>query len=96
MSTQRNPITGTVATTATQILRANPRRVGFSIINSSINTILVAPYPAVTTSAGITLNPQGSCLTVTADHDEELARLPWWAIAVGAAASVDIYEHEEP
>jgi hypothetical protein len=94
--TDLNPVTDAVAITATQILRADPKRTGFTIINSGDRTILLAPDPAPGVANAITLNPQGSAMTVTKRDDHEMATMPWWAIALLGAGTITTYAHTDP
>ena len=94
-STRLNPVTATVGVTATLLARPNPRRSGLTIANSSARTVVVAPHASPSATNGITLGPGGSLLTLIRQEDGELPPAPWYAIALGGAATVSLWEHSE-
>lgn len=89
-------INGTVAAigvAAIVVAPLNPRRVGLTITNNSLNWIRILPDPGVSAVNGIYVAPGGGSVTFRWDIDFELIGLPWYGIAGGAASAVTIIEN---
>lgn len=89
-------INGTVAAigvAAIVIVPMNPRRVGLSIVNNSLNWVRVLPDPGVSAINGFYIGPGGGSITFRWDIDFELIGLTWYGIAGGAASAVTILEN---
>jgi len=93
-NTKINPITDTVETSATQILKNNPDRLAAIIINLGINPIYVSPYADVSRFKGIRIGPNGGSLILNAKEDLELVGYEWWAVAETSSCKVFIMEVE--
>jgi hypothetical protein len=89
---RENPVTNSVGVAATQILQANPMRVGLVLFNLSGNGVYIAPNNAVSLTRGIYLAPNGGGASLVWDRDFELLAQEWWAIATAAASTVYILE----
>jgi hypothetical protein len=92
-SPQINKLLSAVGITAVKICDINPRRVGLTITNNSLNNLYILPLPTVSAALGILITPAGGTLTLRWDIDFELVSNEWYAIASGAASSVTILEN---
>jgi len=90
-----NPVTNVVGTSAVEILRANPDRFQWLIVNLSANTIYVAFDKDVSSSKGILLEPNGGFASMHAREDGEAVTYPVWAIATGADSAIYVIEYEK-
>lgn len=79
-----------VGVTAVELVNNDPERVHLTIVNLSINTLVVAPFRDVTLTNGIVLAPSGGNITLNVREDLILPSLNWYAIAGGAASNVFI------
>jgi len=75
-----------IGITSTLLVNNDPERVHLTIINLSVNTVVVAPFQGVTLTNGIVLAPSGGSITMNVREDLQLPSLNWYAIA-GAPAS---------
>ena len=74
------------ATTTDQIyLRQDPRRVAFTLTNTSANTIYVQPQSPATTASAIIVTA-GGILNVAYPDDLHLAALEWHVYAASASS----------
>lgn len=89
-----NPVTTTVGATAEQILKNNPDRLGFTMINLSANDIYIAISKDVATTKGIYIAPNGGSVSMYYEEDFELVGYEWHAIASGAGSNIYILEVE--
>lgn len=87
-----NPVTGTVAVTATRIAQNNPRRVGLVVTNTGAASITISPDKSVSLTTGVILPANGSSISMSWDRDFELLSKEWYAIANGAPSSVYVLE----
>lgn len=89
---QENPeIVGTLANNADEIiLKQDPRRVAFTLINLGAAAIFVRPMRAAATTAGIQIAAGGS-MSVTVRDDFHLAALEWHAISPGGVQAYSLY-----
>ena len=67
-------------TTAKQLLRQDPRRLSFTLVNLSANIVFVAPDSTVSATRGIRLTA-GSSVSVDFRNDLHLAALEWFVAA---------------
>lgn len=77
-----------IGTSSTRILRDNPMRLGFVIVNLSANVVYLRPRRAASTTTGIRLGPNGGSLTVEMNDDFTLPGVDWHAIADGASSTI--------
>jgi len=83
-----------VGAAITLLLRANPRRVAFTLQNlHATQTLYVSPDSAPSTTRGIVVPPQAS-LAVTVEEDFTLPAMEWYGIASGAGTNVFIQSVE--
>jgi len=92
VSTAQNPDATSLGTTDAIVARTNPRRVGLTVINLSVNNIYLRPLTPASASAGILLVPQGGSLTVTWQDDLALPALEWHGIADAAGSAIFVQE----
>jgi len=90
----KNPIVDSIATSATKFLDSNFDRVGFVLINLSVNDIYISPDGQPATDHGIFVVANGGSVTSTLFDDYALVNEEWFGIAVGAAADIFIIEIE--
>ena len=81
-----NPLISSVGTSVLQLLRNDPNRVGWSLINLSPNAMFILHESSVSTTNGLRVSPNGgSAITRWKDDYHWLA---WdWFIVADAAAS---------
>jgi hypothetical protein len=87
-----NPVVDEVDIAVTQILAANPKRVGLLILNLSANTMYIAPDENVGAARGIFLAANGGSVSMKWDHDFEVVSLPWYGSATADNSDVFIME----
>lgn len=87
-----NPVTTTVGTSATAIMRKNPSRVGFLVVNQSLNNVWIRPNFPASTVLGGRLDPNGGNASALWLYDGEVVSSEWFAIADGAGSSVYVLE----
>lgn len=83
-----NPVTPTVATSKTLILKNNPDRLAYTIINLTGYSVYVAFDPEVSITRGILIAASGGSLTLTAEDDGELVGYELYAISKTAASTI--------
>ena len=71
----------TLSTTAELILRANPDRIAWTIVNLGTVAVYLAHEEVVSTTNGYYLAANGGSLGMVWDEDGELVGFPIWAIA---------------
>ena len=89
-----NPVTDTVATTPTRILKNNPDRVELLIVNLSANRGFIGFNPDVSATKGIPVEAQGGVVTMCIEEDGETVGYEIHAINEVAAGSWYILEIE--
>lgn len=82
-----------VGATAIRVLRSDPQRLGFTIINLSVNALHVGPFENVSATRGISVVPSGGSLSLVYDEDFALVAREWFAVAGGAGSDVLIIEN---
>lgn len=81
-----NPELVTSATTTDQIfLRQDPRRIAFTLTNTSVNTIYVSPVTPASTTGSILITA-GGILSVAYPDDLHLASVEWHVYAASASS----------
>lgn len=81
-----------VGTTVIQVLRQDPSRTGFTIVNLSLNRIYVTPLGVPSSSNGVRVDPNGGSVFLNWEEDGEVVAWEWRGIADGAASNVYILE----
>jgi len=84
-----NPVTSTVTTAVTQILREDATRVAVIIINLGANDMIIGFDREVSASRGIRVGANGGHYTMYWKEDFTLCARAMWAVTV--AGSTDIY-----
>lgn len=79
-------------TTSKVLARRNARRVGLIVINLSANTVVVAPFPGVTTTRGIQVAASGGSLILSALEDFDLPAREWHVVASVDNSSIYVAE----
>lgn len=83
-----NPEVATVGAAVTTILKADSARLGFTIINLSVNSLHVAPSSTVSSTRGISVPPSGGHCRVVFDEDFGVVAREWTAIAGDAGSAI--------
>ena len=73
---------------AVRLVNNDPERVHLTIVNTSLNTVMVAPSPDVTLQNGIFLSGGGGSVTLNMREDLILPSLEWYAVANVAGSPV--------
>lgn len=77
-----------VGNTAIEILRQDPDRLGFVIINLSVNDLYIGPFQNVSATKGIKIPPSGGSAVIIWDEDFESVGKQWYGLASAAASAV--------
>lgn len=85
---EEDALTTTVTTAGVQVLRDNPLRLGFVVINLGSYAVYLRPRRPATTSAGIRLVSNGGSLSVLWRDDLVLPGLDWWAISESGDSTI--------
>ena len=91
-STQINRVVSQIGVAAIPILRQQPNRLAFVIINLGTDQIFVGPFNNPSSTRGIQLGASGGNLTAVYFEDFELVGREWFGIANLAATDVLIME----
>jgi hypothetical protein len=89
-----NPVTDTVGAAAVEILRGNPDRVQWLIVNLSAFDGFVGFDPQVSATRGIFVSANGGNVGAVIDDDAHLLIHPVFAISPGGAGTWFIEEVE--
>ena len=87
-----NPITDSVGLTAARVLPNNPNRLGWILVNLSVNLIYLGFSPDVSTSKGIQVGANGGMTSMMYREDFELTAHEVYAIAAGANSAIYVVE----
>ena len=90
-----NPVVAEVGTTAAEILKNNPDRVFFLVVNLSANTVYVGLASDVGATKGIQLDANGGFVSFSVEEDGEAVAYQIFAIATGAASAIYVLEIEK-
>jgi len=90
-----NPVTNTVATSATEILRNNPNRIFWLVVNLSVNDGYIGWDNEVAATRGLPIAASGGFASCSVEEDGELVIYPVFAINLNAAGTYYIVEIEE-
>ena len=88
----QDPVTATCLTTATTILRNNPDRLGWTVVNLGTTAMYIAWDRSVSATHGVYVAPNGGSVSSLADEDGEL--VGWELFGVAITAPVDIFTVE--
>jgi len=90
-----NPVTNTVDTTPTLILRNNPDRIFWLIVNLSANNGYVGWDTQVSSSRGLFIAGNGGFISANIEEDGELVIQEVYAVNLGASGTYMIVEVEK-
>ncbi len=83
-----DPLIAAAGAVAARLLSNNPRRIGFVLINLSVNPIYLSLTAAVAATRGIYLAPNGGFVTMNLRDDFTLPTREWWVIAPAGASNL--------
>lgn len=85
----RDPLDATsIGTSAAQILKQNPNRFAFTVINLSGNTLYINTTSNVSSTDGIRVSASGGSAFFEWRLDGELPSREWYAVATGASSAI--------
>lgn len=90
--TRINPEVAAVGVTSITVVKANPNRLGLTIINLSANVLYLTPQSPASATNGIYLGANGGMLSLNYRDDLELVGQEWYGIATGAASAIHVLE----
>ena len=90
--TRDNPLVSQAETTVTQLLKANPARVAFHVVNLGSNPVFLWSDNEVSTTRGVRLNASGGSATVLYDEDFARVGYEWHVIASGGTSEIAVQE----
>ena len=90
-----NPVTDSIGTSAEEILRNNPDRVFWLVVNLSSNVVYVALSEEVSATHGIRLDANGGWASMSVEEDGEAVAYAVHAKATGAASAIYVLEMEK-
>ena len=83
-----------VGTTALEVLRLNPNRLGFTVFNLSSAKMYLMFSPRVSATNGFVLGPNGGFATFFYKNDAMLPGRSWWIIADAGASALKTVEYQ--
>jgi len=89
-----NPVADTVEITPTEILKNNPDRVFWLVVNLSINNGFVGWDTLVSPTRGLLVAANGGFVSANIEEDGELVIYPVYAINLNASGTYMIVEVE--
>ena len=90
-----NPVVDEVGVSAVTVLKNNPDRVFWLIVNLSGNVVYIALDRDVGASKGIRLDSNGGWASMSAEEDGEATAYQVFALATGAASAIYVLEIEK-
>ena len=78
----------TITTTNQVLLRANPSRYGFIIVNLGANPVFIRPNAPASSTVGIRIDPNGGSAAFSMDEDFSLPAMQWQAITSGGDSAI--------
>lgn len=87
-----NPENASIGVTPLLILRQNPDRLAFSVVNLSTNAVFIGPFQDVSSTKGYRLVISGGSISFLGDEDFHVVGYDWFAVAAGAASQIFIQE----
>jgi len=88
-----NRSTASVGATATRLFINDPDRLGFLVVNLSINDLFIGPFPDVSATKGIRLGANGGNVSLVWFEDFEITAWEWFAIGSAAATTLLAIEY---
>lgn len=90
-----NPVVAAVGTSALTVLRNNPDRVFWLVVNLSSNVVYVALARDVSNTKGVRLEAHGGWVKMSVETDGEAVGYEVFAVATGAASAIYVLEMEK-
>ncbi len=87
-----NRVVSSIGVAAVQIMRQQPNRLAFVVVNLSPNDIHIGPFRDVSSSKGILLPPSGGSVVSIYTEDFDLVGYEWFGIAAAAASAILVVE----
>ena len=87
-----NPESSQMGTSEARILRNNPNRIQFILVNLSINAMYILPKSGVSATKGIRIPSGGGAVTVWWKEDADMVSYEWFGIASGAGSDYLLIE----
>jgi len=84
-----NPVVAnTGGATAVLLLRNNPDRLAFTVVNLSVNAMYLGLTDQVSAINGIYIAPSGGSVTMTYQDDFQMTGWAWWIISPAGASAL--------
>lgn len=90
-----NPVTDAIGLTAEPVLRQNPDRVFWLIVNLSVNVVYLAFDQDVGPTKGIWLDANGGWASMAVDEDGEAVGYGVYGVATGADSAIYVIAIEK-
>jgi hypothetical protein len=81
-----------VGITAVQLVRQDPNRPSFLVVNLSVNDFYMGPFQDVSATKGIRQTPSGGNVFIWWEEDGMVVTREWWVVATGAASPIMVIE----
>jgi hypothetical protein len=88
-----NLTVSSIGTSAVQIMRQDPDRLGFVIINLSVSDIYIGSFRDVSATKGIKIPPSGGSAVALWDEDFETVGKEWFGVAGALSSALLITEY---
>ena len=90
-----NPVVAEVGTSVVEVLKNNPDRVFWLIVNLSTNVVYVALKEDVSETKGMRLDTSGGWVSFSVEEDGEAVGYAVYAKATGAASAIYVLVMEK-
>jgi hypothetical protein len=87
-----NPVLSQVGTAELQVLRNNPNRIQFILVNLSANAMFILPQPGVSSSNGIRIPPSGGSGSFWWKEDAAVVSWDWYVVASASSSNLLVIE----
>lgn len=88
-----NPVTDTVTSTPTLILKFNPNRFGFVLYNLGNSNLFIGLDQNVSETNGILIPPNGGSLVAWFEEDYTLVENEFYGVAPGGTTKIYLLEY---
>lgn len=88
-----NRSSSSVDATAARIMISDADRLGFLVVNLSVNDVYILTDAGVTTTRGIKIGPNGGSISTVWFEDFELVAWEWFGVAPIGASSILVVEY---
>ena len=88
-----NRALSSVGVTAAQLVRQDPNRLGFWMVNLSVNHMFAGPFNNPSSTRGVQIGPGGGSIIVLWDEDFAVTGWEWFIVAGAAASSLLVVEY---